>query len=148
MDLKVNFEGRDLAQTPQGWVVPITGAEEIAQRLHLRLGVRRGSFRLDPELGKKARVVVGLATCGVAAGAQGVYDAIAAELEKQGLKEVLLVRTGCIGICQFEPVVEVTLPRQSKTTYVRMTPEKAVRMVDQHLLGGNAIAEYTIGARQ
>ena len=53
MDLKVDFEGRDLAQTPQGWVVPITGAEEIAQRLHLRLGVRRGSFRLDPELGSR-----------------------------------------------------------------------------------------------
>ena len=114
----------------------------------LRAVKERTLPRLDPELGKKARVVVGLATCGVAAGAQGVYDAIAAELEKQGLKEVLLVRTGCIGICQFEPVVEVTLPRQSKTTYVRMTPEKAVRMVDQHLLGGNAIAEYTIGAKQ
>ena len=108
----------------------------------LRAVKERTQPRLDPELGKKARVVVGLATCGVAAGAQGVYDAIAAELEKQGLKEVLL------GICQFEPVVEVTLPRQSKTTYVRMTPEKAVRMVDQHLLGGNAIAEYTIGAKQ
>lgn len=96
----------------------------------------------------QSNTVIGLATCGVAAGAQGVYDSIAAELDKQGLEDVLLVRTGCIGICQFEPVVEVTLPRQSKTTYVRMTPEKAVRMVDQHLLGGNAIAEYTIGARQ
>ena len=108
----------------------------------------RTLLRLDPELGKKARVVVGLATCGVAAGAQGVYDAIAAELEKQGLKDVLLVRTGCVGICQFEPVVEVHLPNQGKTTYVHMTPEKAVRMVDQHLLGGNAIAEYTSGAKQ
>ncbi|MDY3905339.1 MAG: hypothetical protein SOZ47_00890 [Lawsonibacter sp.] len=61
---------------------------------------------------------------------------------------MLLVRTGCVGICQFEPVVEVHLPNQGKTTYVHMTPEKAVRMVDQHLLGGNAIAEYTIGAKQ
>ena len=114
----------------------------------LRAVKERALPRLDPEVGGSPRVVVGLATCGVAAGAQSVYDAIAAELEKQGLTDVLLVRTGCVGICQFEPVVEVHLPHQGKTTYVRMTPEKAVRMVDQHLLGGNAIAEYTIGAKQ
>lgn len=114
----------------------------------LRAVKERTLPRLDPELSGKTRVVVGLATCGVAAGAQSVHDAIAAELEKQDLKDVLLVRTGCIGICQFEPVVEVYMPHQGKTTYVHMTPEKAVRMVDQHLLGGNAIAEYTIGTKQ
>ena len=82
----------------------------------LRAVKERTLPRLDPESGGKPRVVVGLATCGVAAGAQGVYDAISTELEKQGLNDVLLVRTGCIGICQFEPVVEVSLPHQSKTT--------------------------------
>ncbi len=76
----------------------------------LRAVKERTLPRLDPESGGKQRVVVGLATCGVAAGAQGVYDAISTELEKQGLNDVLLVRTGCIGICQFEPVVEVSLP--------------------------------------
>lgn len=103
--------------------------------------------QLDPEIGGNPRVVVGLATCGVAAGAQPVYEAIADELKKQGLKDIILVATGCIGICQFEPVVEVLIPHQPKTTYVRMTPEKARRMVDQHLLGGNPVAEYTIGSK-
>lgn len=121
----------------------------MIQNLDMLRAVKERTLpRLNPEIGGKVRVVVGLATCGIAAGAQNVHDAIAGELEKQGLKDVLLVRTGCIGICQFEPVVEVYMPHQAKTTYVRMTPEKAVRMVDQHLLGGNAIAEYTIGAKQ
>ena len=94
------------------------------------------------------RIVVGMATCGIAAGARPVLQAFTEEAAARGLTNVTISQTGCIGICQFKPVVEVTLPRQSKTTYVRMTPEKAVRMVDQHLLGGNAIAEYTIGAKQ
>lgn len=103
---------------------------------------------LDPDVGGKTRVVVGLATCGIAAGAQSVFDAIKEELTLQGLNDVLLLPTGCIGICQFEPVVEIYTPGQPKTTYVRMTPEKAVRIVDQHLKGGNPVASFTIGARQ
>ncbi|MEG1932693.1 MAG: (2Fe-2S) ferredoxin domain-containing protein [Pygmaiobacter sp.] len=104
---------------------------------------------LDPGLKSSgARVVVGLATCGIAAGAQAVYDALDAELKKQELHDVLLAPTGCIGICQFEPVVEVYLAGQPKITYVRMTPEKAIRVVKQHLQGGNPICEFTIGARQ
>lgn len=102
--------------------------------------------RIDPERSGHPRVVVGLATCGVAAGAQGVYDAMASELRAQGLKDVLLEPTGCVGICQFEPVVEIYMPHQPRTTYVRMTPDKAVQVVRQHLLGGNPVAEYTIGA--
>lgn len=101
---------------------------------------------MNPERSGHPRVVVGLATCGIAAGAQEVYDALAAELQAQGLKDILLEPTGCVGICQFEPVVEVYLPHQPRTTYVRMTPDKAVRMVRQHLVGGNPVAEYTIGS--
>lgn len=103
---------------------------------------------LDPAVNGGTRVVVGLATCGIAAGAQAVYDTITAQLKKDGMTDILLVPTGCIGICQFEPVVEVYRAGQPKTTYVRMTPEKAVRVVEQHLKGGNPIAEFTIGARQ
>lgn len=125
------------------------GEKGMIKNLDMLRAVKERTLpQMDPENGGKTRVVVGLATCGIAAGAQSVYDAIAAELDKQGQRDVLLVRTGCIGICQFEPVVEVYMPHQGKTTYVRMTPEKAIRMVDQHLIGGNAIAEYTIGTKQ
>ena len=101
-----------------------------------------------PQLEEKTRIVVGLGTCGQAAGAQQVYDSIRSEIEKLSLDNVTLEATGCVGICQFEPVVEVYRPGQSRTTYVRMTPERGARMVQQHIRGGNPLAEFTIGAAQ
>lgn len=92
------------------------------------------------------RIVVGLGTCGIAAGARPIYEAIEAELKASGKKDVLLEPTGCVGICQFEPVVEVYEPGGKRTTYVHMTPERATRIVKQHIIGGNPIAEFTIGS--
>lgn len=94
------------------------------------------------------RIVVGLGTCGVAAGARQVFEAMEQEIARLGLTHVRLVPTGCVGICQFEPVVEVYMPGQSRTTYVKMTPERAVRVIQQHIRGGNSLAEFTIGASQ
>ncbi len=65
---------------------------------------------------------------------------------KSGLQNVMVTQTGCIGICQFEPVVEVVEPGKDKVTYVKMTPEKAVRVVNDHLVNGNVVTEFTIGA--
>ena len=92
------------------------------------------------------RVVVGMATCGIAAGARPVLSAFVEEINKRGLKNVQVTQTGCIGICQYEPVVEVLVPGQEKVTYVKMTPEKAVRVVNDHLVNGNVVTEFTIGA--
>lgn len=92
------------------------------------------------------RVLVGMATCGIAAGARPVLTAIMDEISKRGLKNVTVTQTGCIGICQFEPVVEVEAPGQAKVTYVKMTAEKAVRMVNDHIVNGNVVSEFTIGA--
>ena len=92
------------------------------------------------------RVVVGMATCGIAAGARPVLNAFTEEVAAAGLTDVLVTQTGCIGICQYEPVVEVYMPGQAKNTYVKMTPDKVKRVVQQHLKGGNPVAEYTIGA--
>ena len=92
------------------------------------------------------RVVVGMATCGIAAGARPVLTAFTEEVAKRGLKNITIAQTGCIGICQYEPVVEVVSPDGEKVTYVKMTPEKAVRVVNDHLVNGNVVTEYTIGA--
>ena len=94
------------------------------------------------------RVVVGMATCGIAAGARPVLNAFTEEVAKEGLHDVLVTQTGCIGICQYEPVVEVIDANGDKTTYVKMTPEKALRVVNDHLVNGNVVTEYTIGANQ
>ena len=91
------------------------------------------------------RVVVGMATCGIAAGARPVLAAFTDEVAKRNLHNVTVTKTGCIGICQYEPVVEITCPGQEKVTYVKMTPEKVARVVSEHLVGGHPVTEYTIG---
>ena len=94
------------------------------------------------------RVVVGMATCGIAAGARPVLNAFTEEVARRDLHGVLVTQTGCIGICQFEPIVEVIDENGTKTTYVKMTPEKALRVVNYHIVNGNVVTEYTIGANQ
>ena len=92
------------------------------------------------------RVVVGMATCGIAAGARPALAAFTGEVARRGVSNVTIAQTGCIGICQYEPVVEVFEPGREKVTYVKMTPEKAARVVAEHLINGKPVAEYTIGA--
>ena len=92
------------------------------------------------------RVVVGMATCGIAAGARPVLAAFTDEVARRGVSNVTIAQTGCIGICQYEPVDEVFEPGREKVTYVKMTPEKAARVVAEHLINGKPVAEYTIGA--
>ena len=91
-------------------------------------------------------VRVGMGTCGIAAGAKDVLLAFVDEVAKRGLLNVKVTQTGCIGMCAKEPMVEVITPGQEKVTYVHMTPEKAVRVVNDHLVNNNIVTEYTIGA--
>ena len=91
------------------------------------------------------RIVVGMATCGIAAGARPVLNALVEEISANGLSEKATVtQTGCIGICQYEPVVEVFEGGKEKVTYVQMTPEKAKRVVEEHIKNGKPVAEYTL----
>lgn len=93
------------------------------------------------------RVVVGMATCGIAAGARPVLNAFVEGVNKAGLDDkVSVTQTGCIGICQYEPVVEVFEAGKDKVTYVKMSPEKADEVVQRHLKGGQVVSDYTIGA--
>ncbi len=94
------------------------------------------------------RVVVGMATCGIAAGARPVLAEFVNEVARRQLKNVMVTQTGCIGICRLEPVVEVYEPGKEKVTYVKMTAEKAQRVVNEHLVNGQVVSEYTIGAAE
>lgn len=95
------------------------------------------------------RVVVGMATCGIAAGARPVLNAFVEEVNHLNLNDKVTVsQTGCIGICQFEPVVEIFEAGKEKVTYVKMTPEKAKEVVECHLQGGKVLAEYTLKDEQ
>ena len=95
------------------------------------------------------RVVVGMATCGIAAGARPVLNTLVEEVNKEGLTDKVTVsQTGCIGICQMEPIVEVFEAGKDKVTYVKMTSEKAKRVVEEHLKGGKVVNEYTIAGHK
>ena len=95
------------------------------------------------------RVVVGMATCGIAAGARPVLNTLVEEVNKEGLSDKVTVsQTGCIGLCQLEPIVEVFEAGKDKVTYVKMTSEKAKRVVEEHLKGGKVVNEYTISGHK
>ena len=111
----------------------------IRERMQNKINLREG------ENENNIRVVVGMATCGIAAGARPVLNGFTEEVAKRGLKNVTVTQTGCIGICQYEPVVEVYEPGKEKVTYVKMTAEKVARVVADHLVNGNPVTEYTIG---
>ena len=95
------------------------------------------------------RIVVGMATCGIAAGARPVLNAFVEGVSEAGISDkVTVTQTGCIGICQYEPVVEVFEKDKEKVTYVKMTAEKAKEIIEKHIKGGAPVTEYTIGASQ
>lgn len=97
-----------------------------------------------PEEGDEIRIVVGMATCGIAAGAKPVYEALKEEIERRGLKNVQVVPTGCIGVCRLEPLVEVYASGQDKVTYVKMTTDKVPVIVSEHIVNKRIVNEYTI----
>lgn len=105
----------------------------------------KSNMNLRDETDAPIRVVVGMATCGIAAGARPVLNKLVEEVNKQDLTDhVAVMQTGCIGICMYEPVVEVIQEGKEKVTYVHMDAEKAARVVEEHLKNGNVVTEYVL----
>ena len=96
--------------------------------------------------GECTRIVVGMATCGIAAGARPVLNAFVDEVAKRGLKNVTVAQTGCIGMCQYEPIVEVFAPGKEKVTYVKVKAENVPEIVANHIVNGNPVMDLTVGA--
>ena len=105
----------------------------------------QGQVGLRAESESITRVVVGMATCGIASGARPVLTALADAVAEKQIPDCSVTQTGCIGLCQYEPIVEVIQPGKEKVTYIKMTPEKALEIVDKHLIRGQVVTEYTIG---
>ena len=114
---------------------------KIRERMQNKVILREGQA--------STRVAVGMATCGIAAGARPVLNAFVEEVANQNLSDKVTVsQTGCIGMCRFEPIVEVFEGENERVTYVKVTPEMAKEIVEKHLKGGKPIAEYTSGAAE
>jgi NADP-reducing hydrogenase subunit HndB len=111
--------------------------QAIKDRMKSKIVLREGAGEI--------RVVVGMATCGIAAGARPVLNTIVEEVNAANLCEKVTVsQTGCVGYCQLEPIVEVYEAGKDKVTYIKMTPEKAKEVVKKHLQGGAVVTEYTV----
>ena len=115
----------------------IADLEKIRQKTLNSVNLRRES--------EGTRIVVGMATCGIAAGARPVMTAFIDEVGKRNMLNVVVAQTGCIGMCRYEPIVEITAPGQDKVTYVHVKPDMVPRIVAEHVVNGNPVLEYTIG---
>lgn len=104
----------------------------------------QGSIGFRSEDNDSTRIVVGMATCGIASGARPVLKTLSDEVQKRGLEHVKVTQTGCIGLCQYEPIVEVYEPGKEKITYVKVNPEKALDIIDQHIVRGNVVDRYML----
>ena len=116
--------------------------EQIRNKMINKINVRNEAEESN------TRIVVGMATCGIAAGARPVLTALMTEIEKRGITNAHVTQTGCIGMCKFEPIVEVYGADGEKTTYVKMDEAKAVRVINEHIVNGNVVTEFTIGAEK
>jgi NADP-reducing hydrogenase subunit HndB len=114
----------------------LSDLEKIRQQALEKVSIRKDR--------KGTRIVVGMATCGIAAGARPVLTAFVEEVNKRNLTDVMVSQTGCIGVCTLEPIVEIYSPGQDKVTYVKMTPEKVTKVVSDHIVNGKILKEYII----
>ncbi len=119
----------------------IAELEAIRQKTLERVGYRKDA---DDDI----RIVVGMATCGIAAGARPVMLAFLDEIKKRNLQNVTVSQTGCIGMCRLEPMVDVIVPGKDKVTYVNLNPDMVPRIVTEHIVNGNPVLECTIGAAE
>lgn len=106
----------------------------------------QGQVGMRSENDSQTRVVVGMATCGIASGARPVLTALSDAVQAKNLSNVAVTQTGCIGLCQYEPIVEVFEPGKDKVTYIKMTAEKVQEVVEQHLIRGQVVSKYTISS--
>ncbi|MCD8327965.1 MAG: (2Fe-2S) ferredoxin domain-containing protein [Ruminococcus sp.] len=105
----------------------------------------RDTIALRHEDPNATKVIVAMATCGIASGARGVLNAFAEAVAENGLiGEVTVSQSGCIGLCKYEPVAQVVTPDGNKVTYINLTPQKAKEIVEKHLVGGNIVDEYKL----
>lgn len=107
-----------------------------------------GKINMRSEEDKQIRVVVGMATCGIASGARPVLTTLSDAVQEMGLENVMVTQTGCIGLCQYEPIVEVIQPGKEKVTYVKMNPEKALEVARMHLKEGHVVTKYTLATEK
>lgn len=114
--------------------IRIEDLEKIAQRVRKTTLLREGAGR--------AKITVHMGTCGIAAGAREIMNALLGEFEKKNINDVILTSSGCAGLCSREPMATVELKDQAPVIYIELTPEKILRILSEHVLGGKIVKDY------
>jgi NADP-reducing hydrogenase subunit HndB len=108
----------------------------IRDRTRSTLTIRDGQGR--------AKVTVHMGTCGIAAGAREIMDALLDEIQKNNLQDVIVTTSGCVGLCSREPMATVEVKGQPPVKYVDLNPQKMRRIVTEHILGGQPVVELAL----
>jgi len=122
-----------------GSLKSLADLERVRKEAMERIRLREGAA--------EKRVIVGMGTCGIAAGAREVVSAFLDELALRQIAGITVTQTGCVGLCEYEPLVDVYAPGLPKTTYVRVTPEKARQIVARHLVNGQIVSDWILEQR-
>ncbi len=99
------------------------------------------------ESSEGTKIVVGMGTCGIAAGARDTMSAVMDEISKRDIEDVSITQTGCVGMCEQEPIVEVARPGLPKVTYGHIDAEKARKIIAQHIVNGQIVGEWVISTQ-
>jgi len=111
--------------------------KKISEKMRKMIILREGTAR--------ARVIMHMGTCGIAAGARNVMNALLAELEEKDIEDVIITTSGCAGLCSREPMATVEILGQAPVKYVDLNAEKIKRILSEHVLGGKIVIEYALG---
>lgn len=95
--------------------------------------------------GGKVKIIIGMGTCGIAAGAREIMTAVLEELDKRGLRDVVVETTGCIGMCQKEPLVDVIRPGEPRITYGNVGVKDVPRIIAEHVVNGKVVEDKVVG---
>ena len=114
----------------------IEDLEKISQKVRKTVQLRDGAGR--------AKITVHMGTCGIAAGARAIMNAVMEELDKKDIADVILTSSGCAGLCSREPMVTVELKDEAPVKYVDLTPEKILKVINEHVMGGKVVQEYAL----
>ncbi len=116
--------------------ISVDDLDKIAQKAKKSILLREGAGR--------AKITVHMGTCGIAAGARGIMNALLEEFEKRNINDVVLTSSGCAGLCSKEPMATVELKEQAPVMYVELTPEKMIKIFSEHVLNGKIVKEYAL----
>ena len=114
----------------------IEDLEKISQKVKKTVLLRDGAGR--------AKITVHMGTCGIAAGARKIMNALMEAIEEKDISDVILTSSGCAGLCSKEPMATVELKDEAPVKYVELTPEKIRRILDEHIIGGKIVEEYAL----